>query len=47
MGAEELEIVRKEGIRSYSVGKGFFVFVFEEEEDRSLIFRNRPYFMGP
>ena len=37
----------KAGIRSYSVGKGFFVFMFEEEEDISLIFRNRPYFMGP
>jgi hypothetical protein len=37
----------KEGIRSYFVGKGFFVFVFESAEDRSLIFRKRPYFMGP
>eukprot|EP00253_Pinus_taeda_P017979 PITA_17979 len=37
----------KEGIKSYFVGKGFFVFVFESAKDRSLIFRNRPYFMGP
>jgi hypothetical protein len=37
----------KEGIKSYFVGKGFFVFVFESAEDRSLIFRNGPYFMGP
>jgi hypothetical protein len=36
-----------EGIKSYFVGKGFFVFVFESAEDRSLIFRNGPYFMGP
>ena len=37
----------KEGIKSYFVGKGFFVFVFDSVEDRSLIFRNGPYFMGP
>lgn len=37
----------EEGIKSYFVGKGFFVFVFELAEDRSLIFRNGPYFMGP
>eukprot|EP00253_Pinus_taeda_P013884 PITA_13884 len=37
----------KEGIKSYFVGKGFFVFVFENVKDRSLIFRNGPYFMGP
>lgn len=29
------------------MGKGFFVFVFENAEDRSLIFRNGPYSMGP
>jgi hypothetical protein len=27
-------------------GKGFFVFLFEEKEDRDTIFRNNPYFMG-
>lgn len=37
----------KEGVKSYFVGKGFFIFVFENTEDRSLIFRNGPYFMGP
>lgn len=36
----------KEGIKSYFVGKGYFVFVFESGEDRSLIFRNGPYIMG-
>ena len=35
-----------EGIKSHFVGKGYFVFVFENAEDRSLIFRNGPYFMG-
>eukprot|EP00253_Pinus_taeda_P024339 PITA_24339 len=29
------------------MGKGYFVFVFENTEDRSLIFRNGPYFVGP
>lgn len=37
----------KNGVKSFFVGKGFFVFVFESSEDRSLIFRNGPYFMGP
>jgi hypothetical protein len=37
----------KEGVKSYFVGKGFFVFVFENSEDRGLIFRNGPFFMGP
>jgi hypothetical protein len=37
----------KEGVKSYFVGKGFFVFVFENTEDRGLIFRNGPFFMGP
>jgi hypothetical protein len=27
-------------------GKGFFAFLFENKEDRDLIFRNGPYFMG-
>lgn len=35
-----------EGIKSHFVGKGFFVFVFENAEDKSMIFRNGPYFMG-
>jgi hypothetical protein len=37
----------KEGIRSHLVGKGFFIFVFDNLEDRNLIFRNRLYFMVP
>lgn len=37
----------KEGIKSHFVGKGFFVFVFDSGEARSLIFRSGPYFMGP
>lgn len=37
----------KEGVKSYFVGKGFFVFVFDSAEDRNLIFKNGPYFMGP
>ena len=34
-------------ICSHFVGRGFFVFVFNSVEDRALIFRNGPYFMGP
>jgi hypothetical protein len=36
-----------EGIKSHYVNKGLFVFVFDNAEDRSLIFRNGPYFLGP
>jgi hypothetical protein len=36
-----------QGMKSHFVGKGFFVFVFDNAEDRSLIFRNGPYFLGP
>ena len=32
---------------SYSVGRGYFLFNFESKEDKELIFRNGPYFMGP
>jgi hypothetical protein len=28
------------------VGRGFFIFEFISQEDRDLIFRNGPYFMG-
>lgn len=31
-----------EGIKSHFVGKGFFIFVFDNVDDRSLIFRNGP-----
>ena len=36
-----------EGIRSHFVGRGYFVFVFEEVADRDLIFQNGAYFMDP
>jgi hypothetical protein len=36
-----------EGIKSHFVGKGYFVFVFDNPEDKNLIFRNGSYFMGP
>jgi hypothetical protein len=34
------------GVTCYPVGRGYFVFEFISEEDRDLIFRNGPYFMG-
>ena len=34
------------GVTCYPIGRGFFVFEFISEEDRDLIFRNGPYFMG-
>jgi len=37
----------QEASRSHLVGRGFFIFVFEKLEYKNLIFRNRPYFMGP
>jgi hypothetical protein len=36
-----------EGIKSHFVGKGYYVFIFDNVEDKNLIFRNEPYFMGP
>ena len=36
----------KHEVSCYPVGRGFFVFKFISEEDRDLIFRNGPYFMG-
>jgi hypothetical protein len=33
-------------VTCYAVGRGFFIFEFISEEDRELIFRNGPYFMG-
>ena len=36
-----------EGIRNHFVARGYYVFVFDSTEDRDLIFRNGPYFMGP
>ena len=37
----------KNGVTSYPVGKGYFLFEFISKEDKDLIFRNGPYFMGP
>jgi hypothetical protein len=33
-------------VTCYAVGRGFFIFEFISQEDRDLIFRNGPYFMG-
>jgi hypothetical protein len=30
----------------YAIGKGYYIFEFISQEDRDLIFRNGPYFMG-
>ena len=34
-------------VASYSIGRGYFLFDFGSKEDKDLIFRNGPYFMGP
>ena len=36
----------KHSVTCYSVGRGFFIFEFISKEDRDLIFRSGPYFMG-
>jgi hypothetical protein len=36
----------KHSVTCYPVGRGFFVFEFISKEDRDLIFRSGPYFMG-
>jgi hypothetical protein len=36
----------KNSVTCYVVGRGFFIFEFISQEDRDLIFRNGPYFMG-
>jgi hypothetical protein len=33
-------------VTCYAVGRGYFIFEFISQEDRDLIFRNGPYFMG-
>jgi hypothetical protein len=30
----------------FAVGEGFFIFSFSSKEDRDLVFRSGPYFMG-
>lgn len=37
----------KENVTSYFLGRGFFLFEFTSKDDKDLIFRNGPYFMGP
>ena len=36
----------KNSVTCYPVGRGFFIFEFISKEDRDLVFRNGPYFMG-
>ena len=36
----------KNSVTCYPVGRGFFIFEFISKEDRDLVFRSRPYFMG-
>ena len=36
-----------EGIYRNLIGKGYYLFLFENSVDRDLIFQNGPYFMGP
>ena len=35
------------GLQHYFCGKGFYTFLFENKEDKDLIFRSGLYFMGP
>ena len=35
------------GLQHCFYGKGYFVFLFKNNDDRDLIFRSGPYFMGP
>jgi hypothetical protein len=37
----------KNNVTSYFLGRGYFMFEFTSKEDKELIFRNGPYFMGP
>lgn len=37
----------KNSVTSYFLGRGFFLFEFTKKEDKDMIFRNGPYFMGP
>ena len=47
MGPTNWRPLVSEAIRNHLVGRGYFVFVFESANDRDIIFRNGPYFMGP
>ena len=37
----------KQNVTSHFLGRGYFLFEFISKEDKALIFRNGPYFMGP
>jgi len=37
----------RESVTSYFLGRGYFLFEFTAKDDKDLIFRNGPYFMGP
>jgi hypothetical protein len=37
----------KQNVTSHFLGRGYFLFEFTSKEDKELIFRNGPYFMGP
>jgi len=37
----------KNSVTSYFLGRGYFMLEFTSKEDKELIFRNGPYFMGP
>jgi hypothetical protein len=37
----------KHNVTSHFLGRGYFLFEFTSKEDKELIFRNGPYFMGP
>lgn len=43
---QELEAFNSRDVMQNFCGRGYFVFLFEKKEDRDLIFRSRPYFMG-
>jgi len=36
-----------QGVTSYAIGRGYFLFDFVSKADRDLIFKSGPYFMGP
>ena len=36
----------KNSVSCYAVGRGFFIFEFITKEDRDLVFKSGPYFMG-
>jgi hypothetical protein len=36
-----------QNVTSHFLGRGYFLFEFTSKEDKELIFRNGPYFMGP